>query len=488
MSKHDKQKYRDMEAASTDVSLSDTEKKKKPFGLIAVAVLVPILGIYLGGAAFFSSNFVPNTTFDGKDFSFKKPELIAETMTEDTLSRSITLKEIEGEEKISLHEELDYVKSAVAPEKGWIEGVTSWTWPIYFFRQNELKGRVEVSYDKEKLDELIDELDAMDPDKMRKPTDASLERKGDVYEIVPEDPGNEIIRERLESALLDGIESNASEINLVEADCYTKPNVYRDDPKLTETLEKYKSVNFQRISIDMTGATEVLETPDVIGFYNDKGIDKEKIEEYVRDLQAKYDTYEESRYFVNSYGYEIEVGTRADTYGFLLNVDETVDKLYNLMKEKKSEEITPVWDSEGWTRLEDGSDIGSTYIEICLSDQRLWAYSGGSLVLSTDVVSGTLNKFDTPRGVFAILSKETDTHLKGQEKLPDGKIEKWDSFVNFWMALNWSGVGLHNAPWRGAFGGGIYQSNGSHGCVNMDYSSAQYLYNNFPHGTPVVIW
>ncbi len=489
MSKHDKKKYKDKENnLATGNQNEAKEKNPKRPAIIIAAVLVPILAVYLGGAAFFSKNFVPNTTFDGRDFSFKSPDLIAEAMEEDTSNRVITLKEIDGEEKISLHQDLDYVKTAEAPAEGWITGKTSWTWPKYLFVKNELEGEVNINYNKEKLNQAIDNLNAMNPDNIREPKDAYLGQNGDKYEIVPEDRGTEIIREKLLSALEDGIDNHVDEIDLVESDCYTKPKVLSDDPSLTETYEKYKSINFQKISIDMTGVTEILETPDIINLYSGNEPSKDKIREYARELAYQYDTYEEPRYFVNSYGYEMSVGTGADTYGFLLDVEGTTERLYSLMKEKKTADTTPVWTSTGWTRLENGSDIGGTYIEISIDDQRLWAYMGGDLVLSTDVVTGNYKKNDTPRGVFAILGKERDTHLKGQEALPNGKIDKWDSFVNFWMAINWSGVGLHNAPWRNAFGGTIYQGGGSHGCINMDYNSAQYLYNNYEYGTPVVVW
>ena len=514
MSKHDKKKVKEKESAKATKIKEQTElkeqtklkehkiakpdsrgkhdktsEKKFPVGKVLLFVLIPILAVYFGGVFYFLNNFVPNTFFDGKDYSLKKPELIAEAMTEDTNNRTVVLKGIDGEETISLHDKLNYIKTATAPTKGWIDPMTAWTWPRYIFSKNNLSGNVNVTYDKEKLDETIDSLKFMNPEELREPKDAYLGRNGDKYEIVPEDPGNEIIREKIYAVLEDGIDAGVNEIDLVETDCYSKPKVYRDDPSLTEIFEKYKSVNFQKISIDMTGATEVLETPDIVEFYNDKGeISKDKIRDYVLDLAYQYDTYEETRYFVNSYGYEIPVGTGADTYGFLLDVDGTTEELYDLMKSKKTEDIVPVWTSEGWTRLENGSDIGGTYIEVCISDQKLWAYSGGELVLTTDVVTGNYNKNDTPKGVFTILSKETDTHLKGQEKLPNGKIDKWDSFVNFWMALNWSGVGLHNAPWRSEFGGTIYQGGGSHGCINMNYDAAKYLYNNYSYGVPVIIW
>ena len=41
---------------------------------------------------------------------------------------------------------------------------------------------------------------------------------------------------------------------------------------------------------------------------------------------------------------------------------------------------------------------------------------------------------------------------------------------------------------RAAFGGQIYQTAGSHGCVNMPYYAAEYIFNNADTGTPVVLY
>ena len=48
-------------------------------------------------------------------------------------------------------------------------------------------------------------------------------------------------------------------------------------------------------------------------------------------------------------------------------------------------------------------------------------------------------------------------------------------------------VGLHDAPWRTAFGGTIYLEGGSHGCVNMPPAAAATLFNNVSAGFPVVV-
>ena len=57
-------------------------------------------------------------------------------------------------------------------------------------------------------------------------------------------------------------------------------------------------------------------------------------------------------------------------------------------------------------------------------------------------------------------------------------------------AVSWAdepGNGMHDASWRGSFGGSIYKYNGSHGCVNMPTGSARKLYNKVSVGTKVII-
>ncbi len=61
----------------------------------------------------------------------------------------------------------------------------------------------------------------------------------------------------------------------------------------------------------------------------------------------------------------------------------------------------------------------------------------------------------------------------------------------------YEGYGLHDAWWRHRFGPGTNVSGdgpgslepaGSHGCVNMPFASAQWLWNWAPIGTPVVVY
>ena len=50
------------------------------------------------------------------------------------------------------------------------------------------------------------------------------------------------------------------------------------------------------------------------------------------------------------------------------------------------------------------------------------------------------------------------------------------------------GIGMHDATWRSSFGGTIYKTGGSHGCINLPHSVAKKIYENIQAGMPVICY
>ena len=106
--------------------------------------------------------------------------------------------------------------------------------------------------------------------------------------------------------------------------------------------------------------------------------------------------------------------------------------------------------------------------------------------MESPCVTGNVRRGDaTPPGTFKINYKQRNRILRG-EKLPDGSYS-YESPVSFWMPFN-GGIGLHDATWRGSFGGEIYRNSGSHGCINMPYEKAKELYEKVDAGTVVHVY
>ena len=67
-------------------------------------------------------------------------------------------------------------------------------------------------------------------------------------------------------------------------------------------------------------------------------------------------------------------------------------------------------------------------------------------------------------------------------------MKTYNAFVHYWMPIDTrTGVGLHDATWRNKFGGDIYYSNGSHGCINLPYEAAKTIFENISSGIPVIV-
>ena len=47
---------------------------------------------------------------------------------------------------------------------------------------------------------------------------------------------------------------------------------------------------------------------------------------------------------------------------------------------------------------------------------------------------------------------------------------------------------MHDAKWRSSFGGTIYKTGGSHGCINLPPSVAKTIFDNISAGTPVICY
>ena len=118
--------------------------------------------------------------------------------------------------------------------------------------------------------------------------------------------------------------------------------------------------------------------------------------------------------------------------------------------------------------------------------QHMWLYKEGKLLLETDIVTGDVSKkVETPIGVMKVWSREKDRNLKGLSPLGYNYV----AHVDYWMPINWTGVGIHDAPWRnGKFGGNIYKTSGSYGCINTPLDKVKQIYENVEINTPVIVY
>lgn len=204
-------------------------------------------------------------------------------------------------------------------------------------------------------------------------------------------------------------------------------------------------------------------------------IDLAAVSAFINSLEEEYNTYGKEREFHSTRGDVVTV--KGGTYGTKLDAEAEEAYLVKALKEETAKLHVPSYLKEGAVRGRD--DIGDTYIEIDMTQQKMYYYQDGVCLVETDIVTGnTGRRMGTPQGINFVYAKQKNRTLRGPG---------YASFVNFWMPVR-GNIGIHDAPWRSQFGGEIYKKSGSHGCINTPYDQMKTLYELAEVGTPVIMF
>ena len=125
--------------------------------------------------------------------------------------------------------------------------------------------------------------------------------------------------------------------------------------------------------------------------------------------------------------------------------------------------------------------VGGSYIIVSIAQQKMWSYIGTQKIVETDIITGNpYLGYATPKGLFAIQGKQSPSVLIGPG---------YASPVQYWLPFLGNSYGIHDSSWQThGYGGDLYLTYGSHGCVNTPLAAVRTLYYTYSVGTPVVIY
>lgn len=472
------------EAAQEEhVDLAPAGKKsgKKYIGLVLICILAVIAVAYIGFAVFFQSHFSFGTTLDGIPVGGCSVEKVESLIRAEIEGYSLELLQREEQS-----ETLEGASLAVEPVfageiEELLEQQNGFTWIVTLFAKEKLKLDKVVSYDEEALQQVLSEFTDRKRENQREPADASYSEysKTEGYQLITADYGTAIDKSALEKAVGEAVSVLAGQLNLEEAGCYIAPKVEDDNEKLLaliDTLNRYTGVTIQ---YDFGEKTEVLDGTIISTWLSDKNleaqIDEEAVLLYVKDIAKKYNTAYKPKTLKTSYGTTVTINS--GFYGWRINNAEEVDQIIADLKEGKDVKRDPVYLQTANSHGE--NDYGDSYVEINLTAQHLFFYKDGKLVVEGDFVSGNVAKGHTsPTGAFGLTYKTMNAVLRGED---------YATPVEYWMPFA-GDVGMHDATWRNKFGGNIYKTGGSHGCINLPHAVAKTIYAGIEQGYPVLVY
>lgn len=461
-------------------------KFRKKLAIVLGSIFGVLAVVYLGFAFFFSSHFMFFTTINGTDVTLKSVSQVEEYMRQQVADYTLTLEESDGDtEEISGSDiSLEYVPGDELEKL--VKGQKNFLWLKALWDHPELEAKVGVKYDEDALAKQIEGLACMDPENQVKSVNAHPEFKETQFEIVPEVVGTQINTEVFNEAIRTSIDGFQHTMDLSETGSYIQPAFVEDSPEVIEANKEMNEYLKAKITYDFDPETEVVDASVISQWVkvNDKmevTFDKKAVKKYIGELADKYDTKGKSRKFTTATGNTVTV--EGGAYGWKINQDEEYKALTENIKKGETVTREPKYSSRAASH--GAIDIGNTYAEVDLTNQRAYFIKNGKVVLDSPVVTGNPNKGNaTPQGTDSLSYKTRNAVLRG-DRLPDGSYS-YESPVKYWMPFN-GGIGFHDASWQSAFGGTRYKTHGSHGCINMPTDQAAKMYELISDGTPVVV-
>ena len=455
------------------------EKVNKKIIIIASSIFI-LLCIYFGLSIYFMSHFYFGTTINNVNVSGKTAKEV-----EEEISSNVNLYKLELEERGGEKEYIDSKSIELEYSSGdQIESIKNnqnpFKWILILFSKENHKVSGIITYDEELLKKNFDNLSCLDLANVVEPENPIFKYSDGKYEIASEIYGNRINKEILYDNIVESITSLKPKLDLELINCYELPKYSSSSKEVIDAknlLNKYLSA---KINYSFGDKIEVLDSDKINEFLEvdenfNVTINEDKVKKYVSSLSNIYDTYAKTREFKTSLGTMAKVS--GGNYGWLINSSKEVENIVNNIKDGQVVDREPIYKK---TAINRGvNDIGSTYVEINLSKQCLWFYKDGKVIVQGNVVTGNVSLgHSTPVGVYELNYKQKDAILQGED---------YSSPVRFWMPFN-GGIGIHDASWRTDFGGSIYKSSGSHGCVNSPYYLAKTIFDNIEPGTPIICY
>ena len=454
------------------------------FLTMLILVLVAAVGVYIYGMVFFKDHFFLHTTINGFDASQLTAEEVETKIAEVINKYGLEIEERGGNTETISASQINYHYVSKGEVQTFLHSQKLYEWPLYLKNQITYTFESSARYDEELLRNAIDQLDCLDEAKVTKPKDAYIDYIDGKYQIMPEVEGNLLNKELLVSEIFRAVDFAEVKISLEDIDgMYLKPGKRQNDEAMAETVRILNTC----ISTDLTYLfgehTEKVDAQRIrewLSYDNDGNVelDEDAVRNFVTEMADKYDTANKPRTFQSHSGEEVTVS--GGSYGWLMDQEATYDYLIDAIWAGNTGETYAEYaqTAVSWSN----SDLGDSYVEIDMGSQHVWLYMDGEEEVSTDCVTGLASdpSRKTPEGTYTLYYKESPSVLKGENN-------EYETKVTYWMPFN-DGIGLHDASWRSSFGGTIYQTDGSHGCVNLPPAAAKEIYDRVYDGIPIICY
>lgn len=483
---------------------------RKPIirGLIIACIIAMVsVGLgYVGLAMYYKNGFLTNTWINGIYCTgYSVQEVNSKLLEQTELPEALTIvgydrtgKDCEEVSWTISMEELGFSIDYEMSLNDYMLKQNAWRWFDNLSHQQKHTVEPHVIYNEIVLLEAIKQMTAHSDTK----EEYYIEYSEENGYVLHDGMHNRVDEQKVLDVVKTAVFNRTSNVNLIEEGCYYDVSLNSEQQESYELWLKIDAFQNDGPYYDFGDGAKRIEPYYMADFLDKNSVTKmpfvsneghfyletDSAKDWIAEMAEQLDTYKKVWEFESTRGETLNV--EGKTYGTVINqereivwLEEYLGKLVQGVSATGTSEMgsesnprVPEYSRDAYNR---SSELGDTYIEVDMGSQKLYYYENGRLLVETDVVTGNMRRrWDTPEGVNYVYNKQKNRILRGQN---------YATPVDFWMPVN-GAIGIHDADWRDEFGGTIYKTDGSHGCVNVPKEVMPELYELVEIGTPVVMF
>lgn len=477
------------QSAQTDQT-GKPHKGLKIFGLVLLMIIVLGSCAYGGISYYFADRFFEGTWINGVDCSQKTAYEVEQLMKEKLSKYSIEVSSRNVAPQAINGEDIDYQYMSTGEILELLKKQKPYEWVKGLYEQKSYTVSENVGYNKTLLQEQLKSLSCAQAENQVEPENAYVAFQNNQFVIIPETEGSKLNIKEAYKFLDAAVEVNESSIDFSDTpEAYVSAEVTQDDPALQSALEACNNYTKASITYTFGDQSTTLDGNTIKDWlqFDEKGqlvwddnSFQQHVADFVAQLAATYDTVGTEREFQATSGRTVYVSS--SVYGWKIDQAAETAQLSQEIQSGTQTTREPVYSQTA--NAYGVNDLGNTYIEVDLSEQHMYYYQDGANIFESDFVSGNMSYADrqTHAGIFTLYYKKSPDVLRGGQK---GTANYYEQPVQYWMPFD-GGIGFHDADWRDEFGGDIYRTSGSHGCINLPPENAAVLYDLIQYDVPIV--
>lgn len=458
----------------------------KIFGIVMACLMVAVGLVYLMVSFYYSNRFMPNTVVSGLSVNAMTADEVNKLLSENDEEYYLSIYFADGKKETISGNDFGYHLDYTDSLNKIIASQNHFEWPYYSLYVYSYDANAVPKFEEDKVISVISKLDGFNTKYDNENATVKIINRNNHYEL-KDDRKMTFNESRATEDVLSTISRGMPECDL---------NRDYDEPETTDSqqkvLDEWKNLDKVQNALITLSDDDITLTIDKYEFtkwfkkdsmgkpqFDSKGnvlIDDDKVEEYVNGkISDTYATDGKDRIWQKHNGGSVLLPCTWD--GYIIDVEAEKAALIKSVLLGKTETREPHYSQRG--NGHGNQEVGDKYVEVDKTAQKMYYFEDGKIRLTSDVVTGCVRYHnDTPNMISRIYYMEEGRTLRG---------ENYATFVNYWMAF-YNHYGLHDATWRGAFGGDIYLTNGSHGCVNLPKDVAGELFEVVEVGTPVIVY